>query len=240
MKKSTVLIFSVLLITTFSCKKSPTNSTPIAIAEVEGTYIGWGRPESIGQNVRLTFIESDSGLWQGSIRYDGTTLPVTVTYVSMESDSVMFEFSRFNTYRMLGLVADVAIRLNVLEPQGQPTYTLNRIINGFNLSGEWRGMLFSDLLQDDAESLLYVDQQGVLFDGDIRATFPFSTLSGRIDEGGILGSSFFFGGNTDGSQSGFPFRFDGQFVNPDSMAGSWQVSGNNIFGSGTFLFRRRF
>ncbi len=240
MIKSSVLISLAFLIMTVGCKKSPTNSTPIAIAEVEGTYVGWGRPEGIGQNVRLTFAESDSGLWLGSIRYDGTTLPLTVTYVSVEDDSVTFEFTRFNTHRMLGLVSDVAIRLNVLDPQGQPAYTLNRVIGGYNLSGEWRGAMFSDVLQDDAESLLYVDQQGVLFDGDIRATFAFSTLSGRIDEGAILGSSFFFGGNTDGSQSGFPFRFDGQFVNSDSMAGSWQVSGNNVFGSGTFLFRRRF
>ncbi|MCB9357296.1 MAG: hypothetical protein H6506_00880 [Calditrichaeota bacterium] len=223
-----------------SCKKSPTGGTDTLPPEASGSYVGWGRPGNVGQNVRLALSEGDSGVWQGAITYGDNTTLISVSTVSETRDSVEFEYTRFVQYDLLGVFSEASVVLTVLQPSGQPSYTLNKEINGRNLSGEWRGTMFSEYLQDDAAATLYVDQLGALFDGDIRAPYSFYTLSGDINSGSMQNLSFYLGGVTGSDFPGYSFRLDGSFGTPDSISGSWQVYGNSVYDYGAFVFTREF
>jgi hypothetical protein len=233
-----VLLFSALFIVVVSCKKTPTNS-PVIPPEVEGVYLGWGRPGNNAMNTRLEFDSTSSG-WHGTIQYNGTSSSLTITEVSEDQDSVRFQYTRGATYRYLGVLTGVSITLYVLEPSGEQAYILNKAQNGFNLSGDWNGLMYSQYLQVTEPANLYVDQQGALYDGDIQSSFGFYTLIGDILQGGIDGDGFYLTGEATFSGTRYPLRFDGNFVTEDSIAGIWQVSISGGSDGGTFGFGRHF
>lgn len=237
-------ILIVLLATAFvisaGCKKSPTGSTPDAGPEVAGTYVGWGSPGGTGQNTLLEITQNDSGSWLGSISYGGLNSDIAVIEVSQDEDSVRFQYIRGSTYRLLGVFSNVAVTIHVLEPSGHPAYSLNKEIDGYNLSGEWHGQMYSQWLEDQSPALLYMDQQGAFYDGNVQTDYSLYTLQGIIDEGAMESDDFYFGGTTTGTFSGYEFRFDGSFEVQDSIVGTWYVVGNDLSDQGTFTFWRRF
>lgn len=227
------------LILVGSCKKTPVNPPPLPEPELEGSYVGWGRPGGTGQNVWLELVYSN-GDWNGRIQYGGQISGIEVTDVSSGEDSVRFEYERGNMYRCLGIVSSFALTIYILEPAGQPTYTLNREENGYNLSGFWDGLIYSQLLEDWREAELFVDQQGSLYNGDLEAQMTLYTILGDINDGAQEGDAFYFAGLTEFDNNDHPFRFDGEFVNSDSVAGVWQIALPNGQDVGEFRLWRRF
>lgn len=233
-----IAVITLLLLSVLSCKKTPTDS-PVVPPEVEGVYVGWGRPGNFGTNVKLEFDSTATG-WHGNIEFSGVTTTLNVTEVSADQDTVRFEYIRGSTYRYLGVVSNVAVTLYVLEPSGLPTFVLNKELNGYNLSGDWNGLMYSQYLQSTQHADMYMDQQGVLYDGDVQSSFGFYTLIGDILQGGYENAAFYFSGEAPFSGERYPFRFDGQYVNPDSIVGIWQVNIPGGGDSGTFAFGRDF
>lgn len=178
-------------------------------------------------NTRLEFDSTSTG-WHGTIVYGGASTTLNITEISEHQDTIRFEYSRGSTYRYLGVVSGVAITLLVLEPSGHPSYILNKELGGYNLSGDWNGLMYSQYLQTTQPADLYVDQQGSLYDGDVLSSFGFYSLLGDILQGGSEGSGFYFSGEAAFSGTDYPFRFDGQFVTQDSIFGTWQVSFSGV------------
>jgi len=140
----------------------------------------------------------------------------------------------------LGIVSAVAITIYVLEPAGQPTYVLNKERDGYNMSGDWNGVMYSQYLQRTEHVDMYMDQQGAFFDGDLQSNFGAYTLLGNVTHGALEGDGFFFAGTAPFSGTEYPFRFDGEFVNSDSITGLWQLTIPGGNDAGTFAFGRRF
>ncbi len=239
MKTLIVLLTAAFMILT-GCKKSLTGSTPDGGLEVVGSYVGWGHPGGTGQNTLLEIALNDSGSWLGSIKYGGLKSDIAITEVSQDEDSIRFQYIRGDTYRLLGVLSNVAITLYVVEPSGQPTFSLNQENGGFNLSGEWHGQMYSQWLEDQSTALMYMDQQGAFYDGNVQTNYSLYTLQGIIDAGAMESNNFYFGGTTTGTFGGLEFRFDGSYVIQDSIAGTWYVTGNDLGDQGTFSFWRRF
>lgn len=238
--KALIVLLAAAFVVSTGCKRSPTGGTVVPAPEVDGSYVGWGRPGGSGRNVRLGLAESDSGEWIGSIKYGNLTNDVLVTEVSDDEDSVRFQYTRGETYQVLGVLSSVGIDLFVLEPNGQPAYTLNKEVDGYNLSGEWDGQMYSEWLEDQSAASLYLDQQGAFYDGNVESDYSLYSLVGEIDGGAMEASDFYFGGVTTGSFGGYDFRFNGTFENQDSIAGTWYVTGNELYDQGTFTFWRNF
>lgn len=234
-----LIIVSLLVLSNLGCKKTPTDP-PIPAPELNGTYVGWGRPGNSGYNVRLEFHATDSASWDSEIFYGGFGSSVSVTELSSDEDSVRLEYTRGTTYRLLGVVSNAAIHLYVLEPSGQPTYVLNKETAGYNLSGEWDGAMYSQLLQTTQPADLFLDQQGTFYDGSVQVQFGIYTLLGQINQGAIQDNGIYFGGTASFDGNRYPFRFDGEFVTQDSIAGYWQLNVTGGSDAGEFGFSRRF
>lgn len=223
-----------------ACKKTPLNSDTLESPQAAGSFVGWGRPGGDGYNVRLEINGSDSLGWNGTIEYAGSSAPLTVTEVTPDEDSIRFEFIRASTYRYLGVISSVAMTIFVLEPSGQPNFSINRERGGYNLSGDWNGLMYSQFLNTTEDADLFMDQQSNLFDGDVQSQFGFYTLMGAINSGTLDGDGFFFAGSAPYNGNNYPFRFDGSFVNRDSVSGTWQLDVTGGGDAGLFAFNRRF
>lgn len=235
----TIIILASLVIL-FGCKKTPTDSGDTEAPQVTGSYVGWGMPGGTGFNMRIEIEEADSANWDGTILYAGSTVPLTITSVSENEDSIRFEFTRASTYRYLGILSNVSMTIMVLEPAGQPTYFLNRERNGYNLSGDWDGWMYSQFLNTTEDAEMFMNHQGTLFDGDVESSFGFYNLLGDVTSGAQNGAGVSFWGTAPFDGGEYPFQFDGTFINRDSVNGSWQLSVSGGGDSGTFAFARRF
>jgi len=235
-----LVVICLSLLALVGCKKTPVDPPVLPEPQADGGYVGWGRPGGTGQNVWLEIAQPDTGGWLSRILYGGSLSDVLVTDVSEGEDTVRFEYSRGNTYRCLGVVTGYAITIYILEPAGQPTYTLNRETAGLNLSGEWHGRMFSQLLGDWRDAELFVDQQGSLFDGDLEAHMTLYDILGDVNDGAQEGVGFFVSGLTPIANADSPFRLDGSYVTRDSLAGMWQIALPNGQDAGDFAFLRRF
>lgn len=222
------------------CKKTPTNSQEIPAPEAEGTFLGWGRPGGTWFNVKLDIDGTDSTGWSGTIAYGNSMSTLTVTEVSPDQDTIRFEYIRATTYRLLGIISGVAVTLFVLEPSGQPAYVLNKVQGNYNMSGDWNGLIYSQYLNSTEDAELFMDQQGVLFNGDVQANFGFYSLLGDITNGGQEGSAFYLAGTAPFGNGNYPFQFEGIYVTPDSILGTWILDVTGGGDSGTFAFGRRF
>lgn len=241
MRYALILVVGLMIFATGGgCKKTPTDS-PVAQPELEGTFVGWGRPDGTYQNVALGFTQSDSGAWSGAITYAGLANSVIVTGVSEAEDSVWFSYVRGMVFhQMLGLVSSVDIEVVGIEPSGQPSYRLYYERGGRNLSGKWTGAMHSDYYEAATYPTIYLDQAGTIFSGDIEADYIFWHLTGDIDRGALQNDAFYFAGVSTGSYAGYSFRFDGDFVGSDSLSGHWTIWSSDFNDSGTFILERGF
>ncbi len=223
-----------------ACKKTPVDPPPLPVPEANGSYVGWGRPGGTAQNVWLQIVQSEGGAWSGQIQYNRTNSLVTVTEVTADEDTIRFEYTRGNTYRCLGVLSSFAISIYILEPSGQPTYVLNREEFGLNLSGDWSGLMYSNLLGEWRDAELFMDQQSDIFIGSAFSSLSLYTVDADLNDGVLDGTGFYFSGITRMDNLDLPVRFDGAFVYRDSIAGSWQISLPDGQDGGQFRFVRSF
>ncbi|NUO18262.1 hypothetical protein HUU59_02300 [bacterium] len=235
-----VVLIIIGIAAMLGCKNTPTNSPEPPAPEAAGTYVGWGRPGGTGFNVRLTVAGSDTTEWTGAIYYGGSSSTLLITDVSVDEDSIRFEYTRGSAYRHLGVISGVAMTIFVLEPAGQPTYVLNRVQGSFNMSGDWDGLVYSQFLNITEDADLFMDHQGNLFNGDLESQFGFYSLLGNITNGGQQGSAFYLAGDAPYGGQSYPFQLDGNYVNPDSIVGVWILDVDGGGDSGSFAFGRRF
>lgn len=234
------LVLLLSLAAVIGCKKTPTDSGEPEAPQAAGIFVGWGRPGGTGYNMRMEITEADSADWEGTVEYAGSIVPLIITSVSTNEDSVRFEFTRASTYRCLGVVSNVAMTIFVLEPSGQPTYSLSKVRGGYNLSGEWDGWMFSQFLNTTQDADLFMTHQGTLYSGSVESSFGFYTLLGNVEAGAQDGTGISFWGTAPYDGHDYPFRFDGNFINPDSVNGAWQLDVTGGGDAGTFAFARRF
>ncbi|MBK6767216.1 MAG: hypothetical protein IPG71_13265 [bacterium] len=241
MKLRHISVIAVLcLLAVAGCKKTPIDSTA-ASPELDGAFVGWGRPEGTGQNVELVFAQADSGNWSGQITYGGLITGVVVTEVSEDEDSVRFQYIRGTTpYRLVCVASSVAIQLYVLEPSGQPTYLLYYAHDERNLSGKWSGSMRSDYYDTVTYPTAYINQAGSIFSGDIESDYIFWHFTGDIDRGALQNDAFYFGGVSTGLEDGYAFRFDGEFTAPNTINGQWTIWGTDFNDNGTYTLSRDF
>ncbi len=234
------ILFVITVIVLMGCKKTPTDSGDSENPHVAGTFVGWGRPGGTGYNMRMVISEEDSAQWEGIVEYAGSDVPMTITNVTTDEDSVRFEFTRGSTYRCLGVVSNVAMMIYVLEPAGQPNYTLSKVRGAYNLSGDWNGWMYSQFLNTTQNADLFIMQEGNLYTGSVESQFGFYTLLGDVTGGAQDGTGISIWGTAPYEGQEYPFRLDGRYINPDSVNGTWQLDVTGGGDTGTFAFSRRF
>ncbi len=232
-----VLILTLMI----GCKTSPTNSIPAETAILAGTYVGSGNPGNGLTNILMEFNESDStNYFTGAIRYQSEITSFEYIQVDSSLDTVRFRYYRNNVlHSAWGLIEAYGIPLHFTEPSGISEFRLNRELQGFNMSGQWAGLITSQYSVEPMDITMSMDQQGQLFFGTISAAIPYNAAF-TFSSGVANESTFQLVGTVYISPYTIPVYWNGSYLAPDTITGSWQADDNPAYDYGQFLLYRPF
>lgn len=196
------------------------------------------------QNVLLSLIGPDSsGHISGTIHHGGQSATLATADRDSSGDTLRLTYTLGDsppvTHRAWTLIEATGLRVHYTEPAIVPEFHLNREQGGTNMTGLWRGQMYSRFLSAWREASMSMDQSGELYGGTIdvalvqNAHFQLNT--------GVTGSgNFQLAGTVRIGTGDYPALLTGVYANTDSLVGNWQAGTNAEIDNGSFAFRRNF
>ena len=233
----------LLVLLAAGCKHFSNEPTAVALA-LQGSYVGQANLNGSSQpaiNMSLSITGPDSlGKYAGSIGYSSVVTALDSISRDSTGDTLRFSYTRSPTlYRLWALVNSAGLEVHYTAPTGIAVFRLNREIGGFNMSGTWNGLLYSNFLQQSRNTAMAMDQEGSSFYGTLTVTL-LESAQFNFRSGAYNGSAFQLGGTVHYAGTDYPLSWGGNYVTHDSITGTWQAGTNGEIDGGTFYLGRRF
>ena len=235
-----VLFVFVLTVLVLSCRKWPSDSRP-GSETGEASFVGIGNLGGGSTNVLVVLSGLEAGRYaSGSITYRSATSTFTELDATEAGDTVRFAYSRSGTdYAGWALNTSTGLAMTFTQPSGITPFTVNRELDGFNMTGYWSGDMSSTVIEGQRTANLAMDQAGSLFLGSADVSF-FEPWTFTFTSGTQNVASFQIVGSVSTSGGSYDAQFTGNYSGPDSIGGWWSAGSEGEIDGGEFLFTRSF
>jgi hypothetical protein len=206
-----------------------------------GTYVGHGTLDNSDRNLVLSITGPDSlNQYLGIIHYHDVSTDFTSVSLDSTKDTLRLTYSRDNViYHIWSLTGSNGLILHFTQPSDIADIRVNRELDGYNMTGIWNGDMSSTGLGIENGATMTMDQLGQLYAGQVNVSL-FQTYAFQINSGTASRAAFQMSGTVRLNSVDYPGYFVGNFVNSDSIYGTWQAGQSVVIDEGYFGFARTY